>query len=72
MNLTQYRKSVGGSRWINYRQIFRHNIRRHEDERTGGRANILWLDGHVSAIEETTGDDVELRWYTGGKPLHLF
>jgi prepilin-type N-terminal cleavage/methylation domain-containing protein/prepilin-type processing-associated H-X9-DG protein len=37
-------------------------------ERTGGRANILWLDGHVSAIEETTGDDVEKRWYTGDKP----
>ncbi len=68
MNLTQYRRSIGGSRWINYRQIFRHNIRRVGDERTGGRANILWLDGHVSSIEETTGDDVPLRWYTGGKP----
>ena len=26
------------------------------------------LDGHVTALEETTGDDVELRWYTGDKP----
>jgi len=65
MNLTQYRKSTGGGRWFNYRQIFRHNIRRGEDERTGGRANVLWLDAHVTAIEETTGDDVPLRWYTG-------
>ncbi len=69
MNLRKYRKSLGGSRWYSYRQIFRHNIRRFEDERTGGRANVLWLDGHVSSIEETTGDDVEKRWYTGDKPV---
>ena len=25
----------------------------------------LWLDGHVTSIEETTGDDVRKRWYTG-------
>ncbi len=68
MNLTSYRKSLGGSRWYSYRQIFRHNIRRFEDERTGGRTNVLWLDGHVTAIEETTGDDVPLRWYTGDRP----
>ena len=68
MNLTDYRKSLAGSRWFSYRQIFRHNIRRHEDERTGGRANVLWLDGHVRSIEETTGDDVEKWWYTGDKP----
>jgi len=65
MNLTDYRKSTGGSRWFSYRQIFRHNIRFSDPERTGGRANILWLDGHVSHLEETTGDNVPLRWYTG-------
>ena len=64
MNLTQYRS---GNRFPQYRQIFRHNIRFGDDDRTGGRANILWLDGHVSAIEETTGDDVPSRWYTGDK-----
>ena len=64
MNLTQYRS---GGRLAQYRQIFRHNIRYAEDDRTGGRANILWLDGHVEALEETTGDDVPLRWYTGDK-----
>lgn len=64
MNLTQYRQ--GGSRSFSYRQIFRHNIRYPEPYKTGGRANILWLDGHVSALEETTGDNCRLRWYTGG------
>ena len=66
MNLTSYRR--GGSRFFSYRQIFRHNIRYADDDRTGGRANILWLDGHVTALEETTGDDVPLRWYTGDRP----
>ncbi len=66
MNLTSYRR--GGSRFYSYRQIFRHNIRYAADDRTGGRANVLWLDGHVTAIEETTGDDVPTKWYTGDKP----
>ncbi len=66
MNLTQYRQ--GGSRYFSYRQIFRHNVRYNDAYKTGGRANILWLDGHVTALEETTGDDVPLRWYTGDKP----
>jgi len=66
MNLTEYRQ--GGDRFFSYRQIFRHNIRYADADRTGGRANILWLDGHVTPLEETTGDDVLLRWYTGDKP----
>ncbi len=66
MNLTQYRQ--GGSRFFTYRQIFRHNVRYLDADRTGGRLNILWLDGHVSILNETTGDDVEQRWYTGDRP----
>jgi prepilin-type N-terminal cleavage/methylation domain-containing protein/prepilin-type processing-associated H-X9-DG protein len=66
MNLTSYRQ--GGSRSHTYRQIFRHNIRYSDRWKTGGRTNILWLDGHVSPLEETTGDDVPLRWYTGDRP----
>jgi prepilin-type N-terminal cleavage/methylation domain-containing protein/prepilin-type processing-associated H-X9-DG protein len=62
-NLTHYRQ--GGSRARFYRDIFRHNIRKSDDFKTGGRANILWLDGHVSILEETTGDNVPKRWYTG-------
>jgi len=63
-NLTDYRQG-GGRRSAYYRGIFRHNIRAHGPFRTGGRANVLWLDGHVSPIEETTGDNVPKRWYTG-------
>lgn len=65
MNLTHYRQ--GGSRARFYPGIFRHNMKANEPFRTGGRANILWLDAHVSAIEETTGDDVPKWWYTGVK-----
>jgi prepilin-type N-terminal cleavage/methylation domain-containing protein/prepilin-type processing-associated H-X9-DG protein len=63
MNLTQYRS--GRLRW--YRMIFRHRIRFHEPLKTGGRANILWLDGQVSSLDETTGDDVRRIWYYGKK-----
>jgi len=63
VNLTHYRE--GGHRARFYRDIFRHNIRISERFRTGGRANILWLDGHVSSLEETTGNNVPERWYTG-------
>lgn len=63
LNLTAYRK--GGFREEFYRGIFRHNIRSADPFETGGRANMLWLDGHVSNLEETTGDDVPKRWYTG-------
>ena len=65
MNLTSYRQ--GGSRSYSYRQIFRHNVRYPDPYRTGGRTNVLWVDAHVSYIEETTGDDVPLSYYTGDK-----
>ena len=63
MNLTQYRK--GGIRAEFYSGIFRHNINKHKEFETGGRANVLRLDGSVDDIEETTGDDVPESWYTG-------
>ena len=66
LNLQQYRS---GSRFAQYRQIFRHNTRYPDPDRTGGRANILWLDAHVTSIEETTGDNVPSRWYSGDKPV---
>ena len=64
MNLTQYRPP-GGSRTEHYRKIFRHRIRFGDPQKTGGRANILWLDGQVSSLDETTGDDVRRIWYYG-------
>jgi len=60
MNLTHYRT---GSRQNWYRGIFRHNMRSADDFRTGGSLNILWLDTHVSSLNETTGDNVRKRWY---------
>ena len=63
MNLTGYRQ--GGFRQELYRGIFRHRTRYNDEFRTGGQANILWLDGHVNSLEETTGDNVRKRWYEG-------
>jgi prepilin-type N-terminal cleavage/methylation domain-containing protein/prepilin-type processing-associated H-X9-DG protein len=65
LNLTDYRQK--GFRAKFYRGIFRHSIKSADPYRTEGRANILWLDGHVEALEETTGDDVPQQWYTGEK-----
>ena len=67
MNLTSYRQ--GGGRSHTYRQIFRHKIRKGDPYETGGRANILWLDGHVTELFETTGDDFPERWYSGDKSV---
>jgi len=66
MNLKHYRQ--GGGRAKFYRGIFRHNIRANDAFRTEGRANILWLDAHVTTLEETTGDDVPEWWYSGNRP----
>ena len=65
-NLTQYRPP-GGSRTRQYRQIFRHNVRSEDPGKTAGQSNILWLDGHVTPLNETFGDDVPVRWYTGDR-----
>ena len=61
VNLTHYRR--GGSRAHWYRGIFRHNVRSRSEFRTGGSLNIVWLDGHVTSLKETTGEDVLKRWY---------
>ena len=62
-NVTHYRE--GGGRQEFYRGIFRHAIKYNDDFRTGGYANVLWADSHISAIQETNGDDVPSKWYTG-------
>jgi prepilin-type N-terminal cleavage/methylation domain-containing protein/prepilin-type processing-associated H-X9-DG protein len=61
INLTHYREGASRESW--YRGIFRHAVRIGDEEQTGGRLNVLWLDGHVSSIKETTGWDVPKRWY---------
>ncbi|MEN6336214.1 MAG: prepilin-type N-terminal cleavage/methylation domain-containing protein [Phycisphaerales bacterium] len=64
INLSQWRpRSQGGeglkdTYWPDYdtiRECFRHT----------GLSNLCWLDGHVSGIKETTGEDVPTSWYTG-------
>jgi len=57
----------GAMNLVHYRDIFRHSVRINEPFKTGGKANILWLDGRVTSLEETTGDNVRMRWYTGAK-----
>ncbi len=61
-NVVQYRT---GNRRQYYRSLYRHSTRFPDDDKTGGKANILWLDGHVSALAESWGHDVRVRWYTG-------
>lgn len=59
-NLTHYRQNGARASW--YRGIFRHNVRMRGQFETGGSMNVLWLDGHISILHETTGADVPHRW----------
>lgn len=59
-NLTHYKPPEPRQGW--YRGIFRHSTRKGGNWETGGRANILWLDTHVSVQQETKGDDIP-NWY---------
>jgi prepilin-type processing-associated H-X9-DG protein len=60
-NLEHYRT---GNRRDWYRGIFRHSVRNTGDDlETGGELNCLWLDGHVTVIEETLGEDIPKRYY---------
>jgi prepilin-type processing-associated H-X9-DG protein len=80
-NLRHFRPGGNNVRMPLYPGIFRHAIKTNPvitdnsdptQFETGGRANVLWLDGHVTAIEETKGGfgrggkDVPSRWYTAG------
>ena len=61
-NLTHYREGGGRSNW--YRGIFRHSTKNTGDDfETGGELNCLWLDGHVTAIRETLGENIPKRMY---------
>jgi prepilin-type N-terminal cleavage/methylation domain-containing protein/prepilin-type processing-associated H-X9-DG protein len=65
-NLKHYRIGSGDERPERtplYHMIFRHKKTFKEQQRTGGRANILWLDTHVSDLKETYGHDVPEHWY---------
>lgn len=60
VNLTQWRpgSSLVSTYWQGHDTIaecFRHSK----------SSNTCWLDGHVSAIKESTGEDVPTYWYDG-------
>jgi prepilin-type processing-associated H-X9-DG protein len=55
-NLQRHRPGGTPERMAQYRGIFRHAIKFDDEFRTGGKANILWLDGHVSWLWETLGE----------------
>ena len=60
-NLSHYRQGGGRSNW--YRGIFRHGMTNGGDFETGGKLNCLWMDGHVTSIRETMGEDIPERYY---------
>ncbi|MBN2375657.1 MAG: hypothetical protein JXD22_04610 [Sedimentisphaerales bacterium] len=56
INLSQWRGTGPAGMWpydFAVRECFRHH----------GQSNTLWLDGHVSPINETFGEDVPQIWY---------
>jgi len=66
INLPQWRPAREGgtgfvdTNWGDYDAVaecFRHM----------GVSNTCWLDGHVSSIKKTTGEDVPAYWYTGAR-----
>lgn len=66
INLTQWRPSAEGgtgfvdSYWGGYDTVgecYRHSA----------SSNTCWLDGHVTSIKQSTGEDVPVYWYTGVK-----
>lgn len=75
-NLPSYRS---GNRAEYYAMIFRHSKRSKSlDDPPGdpvrktqilskpnGQSNTVWLDGSVSGMDETTGENVRRSWYTG-------
>lgn len=56
INLTQWRNGgTLGDFPEAVQECFRHR----------GTSMTVWLDGHVTEIKETTGEDVPTKWYTG-------
>ena len=63
INLTQWRpgSSLVSAHWQGHDTVgecYRHSR----------SSNTCWLDGHVSTIKESTGEDVPVYWYTGERP----
>ena len=67
-NIDQWRPggaSWGGQQYDNaISETYRHNRSSGEES---GHTNTLWIDGSVTQMEESFGEDVQRRWYTGLK-----
>ena len=71
INLTQWRNyesqarsgSLPGAYFDVVQKCFRHS--RRSISSGSGNSNTLWLDGHVTPIAQTDGEDVPVKWYTG-------
>ena len=73
VNLPQWRpRSQGGNGFVDnnwsgdqwhdtVQECFRHR----------GGSMTVWLDGHVTEIKETTGEDIPRKWYTGNPGDHI-
>ena len=74
INLVQWRTGDVYQEWPEgVSEVWRHNRRtfaqatEYPHEPIGsGYSNVLWLDGHVSPVRQTTGEDVPMRWITAG------
>jgi prepilin-type N-terminal cleavage/methylation domain-containing protein/prepilin-type processing-associated H-X9-DG protein len=67
INLTQWRPggSLADTWWMGHDTVgecYRHSR----------ASNTCWLDGHVSSIKESTGEDVPIWWYDGNRPSEDF
>lgn len=58
-------KSINLTQWRNGGTLGNFPEAVEECFRHMGVSNTCWLDGHVSGIKETTGEDVPQYWYTG-------
>lgn len=56
-NFAQWRGSAEETEKYAIEEFYRHNK----------TSNWVWADGHVSAFAESTGEDVEFKWFLGDK-----
>ncbi len=67
VNIPQWRPaSQGGTGFVDVDWAGHDTVK--ECYRHSRNSNTLWLDGHVSKIKESTGEDVPTYWYDGKRP----
>ena len=73
VNLTQWRFDYRQHYPEGVSEVWRHNRRTFSleqetphDPAGSGYSNVIWLDGHVSTLQQSRGEDVPMRWITAG------